>query len=100
MRPQENGGHNGVRWFEISESLGIGLRFDMDQPRQVCVTPNRATDLARATHDVELVPSGNVVVHIDAAHRGIGTASCGPDTLPKYLISPGIHKWEWRVRTI
>lgn len=100
VRPQENGGHHGVRWFEISDSSGSGLRFDLDQPRQVSVTPNRATDLARATHDVEVVPTGNVVVHIDAAHRGIGTASCGPDTLPKYLISPGIHKWEWRVRTI
>lgn len=100
VRPQENGGHNAVRWVEIFGSLGNGVRLELDLPRQVSVTPNRASDLARATHDVEVVPSGNVVVHIDAAHRGIGTASCGPDTLPNYLISPGIHKWEWRVRTI
>ena len=29
------------------------------------------------------------VVHLDAAHRGLGTASCGPDTLPEYLVGPG-----------
>ena len=97
VKPQENGGHNGVRWFELTESRGSGVRFDLDQPRQVSVTPNRATDLADATHDIEVVPSGNVVIHIDAAHRGIGTASCGPDTIAKYLIAPGIYTWQWRV---
>ena len=28
---------------------------------------------------------GTAVVLIDAAHRGVGTASCGPDTLPQYI---------------
>lgn len=61
---------------------------------------HRAVDLADATHDVELVASGNSVVHIDAAHRGVGTAACGPDTLPKYMIEPGLHTWEWIVTLI
>ncbi len=100
VRPQENGGHNGVRWFELTKASGEGVRFDCDIPRQVSVTPNRATMLADATHDVEVRPSGNVVVHIDAAHRGLGTASCGPDTIEKYFIATGVHEWQWRVRTI
>ena len=33
------------------------------------------------------------MVHIDAAHRGVGTASCGPDTLDKYIIKTGVHTW-------
>jgi beta-galactosidase len=70
------------------------------KPYQVSVTPNRAVDLADATHDVEVQPCGNVVVHIDAAHRGVGTASCGPDTLEKYLISTGTHTWQWSVTTL
>ena len=51
-------------------------------------------------HDVELVPTGNTVVHIDAAHRGVGTASCGPDTLPQYLVSGGTYSFSWTVRAI
>jgi beta-galactosidase len=55
----------------------------------------RSGDLADATHHVDVQPSGNTVVTIDAAHRGVGTASCGPDTLDKYRIKPGIFTWQW-----
>ena len=97
VRPQENGGHAAVRWFEVTNAAGNGLRFAMSKPAQVSVTPNRDADLADATHDVEVHPCGNTVVHIDAAHRGVGTASCGPDTLDKYIIKTGVHTWEWTV---
>jgi len=100
VRPQENGGHNGVRWFELTNANGSGVRIQLTKPLQVSVTPNRAVDLADATHDVEVKACGNTVIHIDAAHRGVGTASCGPDTLQQYLIKSGIHTWEWVVTTI
>ena len=100
VRPQENGGHAGVRWFELTNSAGNGLRFAMSKPAQVSVTPNRDADLADATHDVEVKACGNTVVHIDAAHRGVGTASCGPDTLDKYIVKTGLHSWEWTVTQI
>jgi beta-galactosidase len=100
VRPQENGGHTGVRWFTLADNAGNGLRIDMDKPRQVSVNPFRATELADATHDVELRASGNTIVHIDAAHRGVGTASCGPDTLPQYLVSGGAFSFTWSVRAI
>lgn len=100
VRPQENGGHAAVRWFEVTDAAGNGLRFQMAKPAQVSVTPNRGGELADATHDVEVKACGNTVVHIDAAHRGVGTASCGPDTLDKYIIKPGVHTWEWTVTSI
>jgi beta-galactosidase len=61
----------------------------------VSVTRYTADDLDRATHHEELVPRATAVVHLDAAHRGLGTASCGPDTLPQYLVRPGTHRWAW-----
>ena len=100
VRPQENGGHAAVRWFEVTNAAGNGLRFEMAKPAQVSVTPNRDAELADATHDVEVKACGNTVVHIDAAHRGVGTASCGPDTLDKYIIKTGVHTWEWTVTQI
>ncbi|MTA79995.1 MAG: DUF4981 domain-containing protein [Actinobacteria bacterium] len=100
VRPQENGGHNGVRWFELTDAAGHGVRVQLANPLQVSVTPNRSIDLADATHDVEVKACGNTVVHIDAAHRGVGTAACGPDTLPKYLIKTGLQTWEWTLTTI
>ena len=95
VRPQENGGHADVRWVELRDDQGRGLRLAFDAPSQVSATHFRATDLDAAGHDVELKPVAGTVVHLDAAHRGLGTASCGPDTLPGYLIGPGTYRWSW-----
>jgi len=100
VRPQENGGHSLVRWFELTNANGHGVRIQLNRPHQVSVTPNRAIDLADATHDVEVKACGNTVVNIDALHRGVGTASCGPDTLNTYIIKPGIHTFEWAVTSL
>jgi len=71
------------------------MRVTLDRPRQVSATHFRAAELAAATHDVDLVPRPGTMVHLDAAHRGLGTASCGPDTLPEYLVGPGTYRWSW-----
>jgi beta-galactosidase len=102
IRPQENGGHADVRWLEVGGSDGKtgGIRIELDEPRQVSVTHHRAADLATATHDIDLVPVPETSVHIDAAHRGLGTASCGPDTLPEYRLTPGTYRWAWTLRDL
>ncbi len=98
IRPQENGGHADVRWLELTSGSREGLRIDLDEPRQVSVTHLQAADLAAATHDIDVVPVAETIVHIDAAHRGLGTASCGPDTLPEYRLGPGTYRWAWTLR--
>ncbi len=95
IRPQENGGHAGVRWLRLSGSEGRSLRIALGRPSQVSATHFRATDLAAATHDVELTPRPETIIYLDAAHRGLGTASCGPDTLPEYLVGPATYRWTW-----
>ena len=44
-------------------------------------------------------PGAETIVHIDAAHRGVGTASCGPDTLAPYVMGGGTYRWAWTLRT-
>jgi beta-galactosidase len=97
LRPQESGGRHAVRHFALTGPRpdGPALTVHLDQPRQVSVTRFRATDLAAATHHDALVPRPGCVIHLDAAHRGLGTASCGPDTLPHYLVGPGTYRWAW-----
>jgi beta-galactosidase len=95
VRPQESGGRANVRWISLVDATGRGLRITLDMPRQVSASRFRAEDLAAATHHGELVPRPAAVVHLDAAHRGLGTASCGPDTLPEYLVGPGTYRWAW-----
>lgn len=100
LRPQESGGRHGVRRFALSAPDATGLAVALDEPRQISVTRYRAEDLASAGHHDELVPRPGCVVHIDAAHRGLGTASCGPDTSPSYLVAPGVHRWSWTLRAL
>jgi beta-galactosidase len=95
VRPQENGGHADVRWLEVRDGSRRGLRIELDRPRQVSATHFRAADLATATHREDLIPRPETIVHLDAAHRGVGSASCGPDTLPGYLVETGTHTWSW-----
>ncbi|MFI6010947.1 glycoside hydrolase family 2 TIM barrel-domain containing protein [Streptomyces sp. NPDC051243] len=100
LRPQESGGRHGVRRFTLSAPDATGLSVVLDEPRQVSVTRYRAEDLTAAAHHDELVPRTGCVVHIDAAHRGLGTASCGPDTFASYRVAPGIHRWSWTLRVL
>lgn len=90
IRPQESGGRNGVRWFRAAD-----VAVTLDEPRQVSLSHHRAADLADVTHHEQLVARDDVVVHLDAAHRGVGTASCGPDTLPEYTFGAGTYRWSW-----
>jgi beta-galactosidase len=101
LRPQESGGRSGVRWCCLSDAgpggVGAtrGLAIHLDQPRQLSLTRYRAEDLAAAAHPDELVARPGAVVHLDAAHRGVGTASCGPDTLLAYRLGAGLYRWSW-----
>ena len=96
VRPQECGGRADVRWLSLADPYGAdGVLLAMDRPLQVSATHLRAEDLEAATHDVDLVARRETVVHLDVAHRGLGTASCGPDTLEAYLVGPGTYRWSW-----
>ena len=44
-----------------------------------------------------LVKNNQLTVHLDVAHRGLGTASCGPDTLEQYRIAPGRYEFSYTV---
>ncbi|MEI7742719.1 MAG: glycoside hydrolase family 2 TIM barrel-domain containing protein [Chloroflexota bacterium] len=95
VRPQESGGHADVRAVELRRADGTGVRILLDRPRQVSVLHHTAADLDAATHIGELTARPETLVTIDAVHRGVGTASCGPDTLPQYLVPVGTHAWTW-----
>jgi beta-galactosidase len=67
------------------------------RPFHFSATRHTASDLFSARDVTELRHRSNLVVHIDAAHRGLGTASCGPDTLPHYRVRPGRYVLAYRI---
>jgi len=95
--PQEHGHHHDTRWFELSGAGVPTVRVTGDRPLGFSALHHTVDDLASARHTIDLPDRAEVELHLDAAMRGLGTASCGPDVLPAYRIPVGRHRWAWTI---
>lgn len=102
--PQEYGHRTGLRWVALTRA-GSGRRREgllivaetQDQGRRPGFSVRRHSDgeLWSALHSHDLTPSqaaSTTYLYLDIAQRGVGTESCGPDTLEEYRIRPGRHR--------
>ncbi|MGE9295702.1 MAG: glycoside hydrolase family 2 TIM barrel-domain containing protein [Puniceicoccales bacterium] len=95
--PQEHGHH--------TDTLRTSLSGP-DAPAQIVVEADRAfgfnatyystEQLTKAYHADELKPEPHATLYLDQFQRGIGTASCGPDTLEKYRTGGGKFECQWQ----
>ncbi|MFJ9029533.1 beta-galactosidase small subunit [Streptomyces sp. NPDC102274] len=87
--PQENGHRSEVRWAELTPSDGAagGIRFEGRPHFGFTARRWTSQDLDTARHPHELVARDRVHVHLDLAQHGLGSASCGPDTLPAHRLT-------------
>ena len=85
--PQDNGNHGQVRWLEMTDKNGKGLRL-ANAPGKLSFSAQRYSQasLTAATHQEDLTDEGVVYLNIDGFMRGSGSASCGPDVLEQYRI--------------
>ena len=95
VMPQEHGGHFETRWGVVHDASGRGLLVTASAPFQWNVSCFSPEQLTAATHAEELEPEASVTMHLDHRHRGLGTLSCGPDTLPRYRIGAGRYRFGW-----
>jgi beta-galactosidase len=100
VMPQENGNHCDVRWLEIESAAGAGLRVEAHGPLEFSASHFTAHDLYAAHHTYDLKPRPETILNLDLRQRGLGTQSCGPDTLPQYKIMPGRYKWAYTLRPV
>jgi beta-galactosidase len=96
LRPQENGGRGEVTELTLSGPAGT-VRTVHATPLHMNVSRYSIGELEAAGHWWELQPSGKTVVHLDVAHRGVGTGLLGPDTRPKYRLAQREYGWQWRL---
>jgi beta-galactosidase len=100
IMPQEHGNHVDCRWLQLTDESGAGLRF-VAQPLTECSASHfAAADLYAALHTNELTPRQEVIVTLDAQQRGLGTGSCGPQTLDKYEVKPGTWQFNYRLAPV
>ena len=88
IMPQENGNKTDVRWVALRREDGYGLLAIGMPLMEVSAHYFTAHDLTQAKHTHELKKREDIYLHLDYRQRGLGGASCGPDTLPQYEILP------------
>ena len=89
IMPQEHGTKQEVRWMSLANTEGQGLLIvapDQMAASAVHFRPedNYADRNTRSRHTYEFKSCEPTVVSLDAATRGLGNASCGPDVMEKY----------------
>lgn len=95
--PQEHGNHTDVRWLALKDGE-TGLRIEAQAPLEFSASHFTAHDLFAAFHTYDLKPRDEVILNLDYQQRGLGTASCGPDTLDAYKIPAGTYRWNYMLR--
>jgi beta-galactosidase len=99
IMPQEHGLKTDVRWLTLDDGR-IGLRVIGLPLLAFSARHLTDADLFAAKHTSELNPRQEVHLNVDGFHRGIGTNSCGPDTLAKYRLGPGPHRLRFAIEVL
>lgn len=95
--PQESGNHTGVRWAEITDRCGLGLRFrscqEFPDGVEVSALPYTPEQLEEAAHPNELPPVFHTIVRISQAQMGVGgDDSWGARTHDEYTIDASLPR--------
>ncbi len=84
--PQDNSEHCEVKWLRISDDEGHSLRFFAEEKFAFNIHDYTVKNLYEAKHQEDIVCVDSSILTIDGYVRGSGTGSCGPETLPEYVI--------------
>ena len=97
IMPQEHGNLTDLRWLALTGADGAGVLVSAEGLIQGKASHLSDELLTRSVHTTDLTFDEAVHLSLDAAQRGLGGQSCGPDTLPAYKIAPGDYRLAYRL---
>ena len=108
-RAQESGTHTGMRWLEIVDESGTGLKLWAPKPFSASALPFSLEDMDTHVHSLELKAKahenersrGTTYVHIDLAQMGVGgITSWGTWPLKEYLLPAQPYDFEFSLAPV
>ena len=96
--PQESGNRTEVRWVAITNHMGEGLFISGKEHLNFSIYRYTDADITKAERINQIVPATDWTVNIDYKQAPLGTATCGPGALDKYLIKNGVYEYTFRLR--
>ena len=100
VMPQENGNKTDVRWAALCNEEGIGLLAIGSPLMEVSVHHDDMMGLTAAKHMNEIPWKETVEFNMDLVQSGLGGESCGPGTLPQYLVPAVETLWSTRLHLL
>lgn len=85
--PQECGNKTEVRWAEITDARGRGIRFEVEKKMEISALPFDPHELENAKHPYELPAIHSTVVRVAQQQMGVGGDDAwGARTHEEYLL--------------
>lgn len=107
VRPQESGNKTDVRWVELTNDEGVGIRVEGLQPLNISAMPYRSEDfdpglgMKKQMHYSDIEPRREVVLHIDLAQRGLGgDTSWGAQPRDQYRLTADEYSYGYIISPI
>ena len=96
--PQDNGNHSETRWLAMSDSKGTGLFVTSDDLFNFSIYEYSDENLSVAERINQMEIADYWTFNIDHRQAPVGTATCGPGVLEKYLVNDDRYEYTIRLR--
>jgi beta-galactosidase len=106
VRPQETGNRTDVRWLELRDDRGWGLRIEGTPLVEVTAMPYARKDLdpgdeKAQRHWGELRPEDAIYLNVDDRQMGVGGInSWGPTALERYSLPYASYEYRFTLRAL
>lgn len=88
LRPQECGNHGGVRWFEVTDNRGRGVKIYGEKPFEASALPYNPHEIENARHHYDLPKVNHTYLRASAGQCGVGgDDTWGSPILDEYLVN-------------
>jgi beta-galactosidase len=100
-KPMEAGNHEDIRWAALGGNGLPGLlAVSAGKPMQASALPYTDEQLNSVEYSVDLPPSNATVLMLDARTLGVGSSSCGPHPLERYIIWSDPTEFSYLLRVL
>ena len=103
IKPQSMGERWGVNWLTLTDKKGQGLRVRLLDGELGFSAQHYADEelwQVKYNHQLKSIYRPEVVLHLDAAMRGLGNGSCGPGPMKKYELNEKAYSYTFVIEPV
>ena len=102
IKPQSMGERSDVKWVTFTDDKGEGIRIHTGNNLAFSALHYMDEELwqTKYMHELKNIHRPEIILHLDAAMRGLGNASCGPGPLPQYELQEKNYSYGFVIEPI